>query len=171
MILYHGTDSQFSEFDERHFGQETRNHSNGGLGVWTSLTPVLPSHFGSDILVLKIEPAKVLEIANTTLRKIDLEVDDLGGYRNLAQLYLNSDFNVLAATEFDGTLANFVILDPRVISILERVPSTNIDRLRELETLYRDDDLFSRMSAFVKCLDPLNKIENTKENRMLTKFR
>lgn len=153
MILYHGTNRQFTSFDENFFGK-SENHENGAIGVWASLTPVSPMKYGREVLVLKIEKPCIKEIRNKALLELADDDNDHQTYRDFAFYWISAGFNVLAITEWDDTIGNVVVLDPAAITILERVPREDVARLRELEIMHRDDELFSKMSEYVSCLDP-----------------
>jgi hypothetical protein len=160
MILYHGTNSSSTSFRETHFGKSDR-HANGALGIWASLTPVIPMNYGGDVLVLKSLAVRVKEIPNARMLQIDDDLIDLSPdeihvhYQNIRQRLIKDDIDVVAIMEHDDTLGNFIILSPANVEILDRVPASDIERLSALEMEHWDEDLMSRKSDFVSSLNKM----------------
>jgi hypothetical protein len=154
MILYHGTDQKFEAFDEAYFASRPTGHANGALGVWASLTPCLPMGFGADVLVLKLKSACLLELDYMVVRQMsddDAYAEDITTfYRDSAQEWKGAGYDVAVVKEMDETLGNFIILDPENIEIIERVSSSDIDRLRELEDEHWNEPFMQRASKFVR---------------------
>jgi hypothetical protein len=154
MILYHGTDQKFEAFDNAFLASRPTGHANGYLGVWASLTPYLPMGFGGDVLVLNLKSDRLLELDYMIVRKMSDDqfyVEDVRAfYRGQAEEWMNQGYDFVVVKEMDETFGNFIILNPSIIEIIERVPSTNIDRLRDLEAEHWNRPLMQRASKFVQ---------------------
>jgi hypothetical protein len=158
MILYHGTNSSFDAFTEEYFGRVLDGSQSRLMGIWTSLTPVFPMSFAQEVLVLRIDTQRVLQIPAEVFRHLSADLadnfDNAGGvdYVHPSVKWRSSGYDLVAAIEPNGTIGDLIILNMEKTAIIERVPSFDVDRLVELEIEHWNDRLMSQRSRFVESL-------------------
>jgi hypothetical protein len=158
MILYHGTNSSFEAFTEEYFGSVADDAQSSLMGIWTSLTPVFPMSFAQEVLVLKIDTQRILQIPSHVFKHLsadfcgNLDSKDGAPYIHPSVKWRASGYDLVAAIEPNGSIGDLIILNRDKTVILERVASSDIDRLLELESDHWDDRLMSQRSRFVEAL-------------------
>lgn len=157
MILYHGTNSSFDAFNEEYFGKVTEGSQSRLLGIWASLTPVFPMSCAQDVLALKIDSERVLQIQADIFKNLSADVFNRFDDPNPTafthpSLKWRTSYDLVAAIEPNGTIGDFIILNMDKTTIIERVSSFDVDRLLELEIEHWDDSLMSQRSRFVESL-------------------
>ncbi|TLX17128.1 hypothetical protein [Rhizobium sp. MHM7A] len=108
--------------------------------------------------MLKIDTHRVLQIPADVFRhlsadlsgNLDSEYDGL--YVHPSVKWRASGYDLVAAIEPNGSIGDVIVLNPEKTTILERVPSLDVDRLLELEIDHWDDRLMSQRSRFVESL-------------------
>lgn len=114
--------------------------------------------FAQDVLVLKIDTQRVLQIPSSVFRHLsadlsgNLDSEDDAPYVHPSVKWQASGYDLVAATEPNGSIGDLIILKREKTLILERVPSVDVDRLLELEIDHWDDILMSQRSRFVESL-------------------
>lgn len=157
MILYHGTNSSSDVFTDEYFGKVTEGSQSRLLGIWSSLTPVFPMSCAQDVLVLKVNSERVLQIPADIFKHLCAEVHNRFDDPHPEDYVHPSvkwrvSYDLVAAIEKNGTIGDFIILNKDKTEILERVSSFDVDRLVELETEHWNDQLMSQRSRFVESL-------------------
>jgi hypothetical protein len=156
MILYHGTSSNFIAFNEDYFGRVSQGPQNRLMGIWTSLTPTFPMTIADEVLVLHVDSVRMLHISSDVFRNLSSDAfgsnDRDDEYVHPSAHWRASGYDLVAATEPNGSIGDIIVLNPHKTTVLERVSSNDVERLIELEIEHWDDLLMSQRSGYVDAL-------------------
>lgn len=157
MILYHGTNTILDVLNDDYFGLASEGPQNQLIGIWTSLTPAFPMKIADKVLVLRVDSARVLHIPSDVFKHLSSDLfssvyNEDDSYVHPSAKWRASGYDVVAATGPSGSIGDIIVLNPAKTTVLEHVPSHDVDRLIELELEHWDDCIMSHRSPFVEAL-------------------
>lgn len=127
MLLFHGTDADFTSFEERFLAPDDK-HANGALGVWLATMPTLACGFGKWTLAVEVAGDRIFDMSVRDLRKLaELGMRDPEGsvvaHQRLAAQIRDAGYHFIAIRESDGSAPTMIAIRPEDCRIVERIES------------------------------------------------